>query len=91
MEILQTPTFNKQSKKLPRNSKKELDSVIQKIISTPMIGDMKKGDLLGNRVYKFRMINQLTLLAYQLLEEQNKIILLSLGAHENFYRDIKKL
>ncbi len=52
---------------------------------------MKKGDLNGIRVYKFRMINQLMLLAYEISNNQLCLILLALGSHENFYRDIKKL
>jgi len=46
----------------------------------------QKNDLI--RVYKFKMQNQLTLLAYLLSQEQ--ITLLALGSHENFYQDLKQ-
>jgi hypothetical protein len=87
MKILQTPTFKKHIKKLYSNQKIELDNAIYEIIKTPDIGQMKKGDLGGVRVYKFRVINQLYLLAYKI--NDNQLELLSLRTHENFYRDVK--
>lgn len=36
------------------------------------------------QVYKFKMVNQLTLLAYQYEDEQLILTLLMLGSHENF-------
>lgn len=56
-------------------------------LQNPEIGELKKGDLAGIRVYKFYMGKQLTLLAYQYSEK--KLALLSLSSHENFYRDLK--
>ncbi|MCK4499981.1 type II toxin-antitoxin system RelE/ParE family toxin [Candidatus Babeliales bacterium] len=88
IKILQTPTFRRQTKKLHVNQKHDLDTAIKEIVSNPTIGTMKKGDLAGVRVYKFKMIKQLTLLAYE-AEEQDCIILLALGNHETFYRDLK--
>lgn len=92
MHVLQTPTFSKQVKKLHLNQKKELDQAIRIIITNPSVGIMKKGDLVGIQVYKFKMINQLTLLAYELNEDRGELqlILLALGSHENFYRDLKR-
>jgi mRNA-degrading endonuclease YafQ of YafQ-DinJ toxin-antitoxin module len=90
MKILQTPTFAKQLKKLHGNQKKDLDNAIIAVVSNPTIGDLKKGDLNGVHVYKFNMVKQLTLLAYEYQEDEQELILLSLGSHENFYRDLKK-
>ncbi|MBY0580854.1 MAG: type II toxin-antitoxin system RelE/ParE family toxin [Rickettsiales bacterium] len=53
------------------------------------IGSAKKGDLYGVKVYKFNMINQLTLLAYNYDTHSNVITLLALGMHEGFYKDLK--
>jgi mRNA-degrading endonuclease RelE of RelBE toxin-antitoxin system len=89
MEILQTPTFAKQAKKLHQNQKKALDKAITAIAENPQLGDQKKGDLSDVLVYKFKMVNQLTLLAYELRNEQLQLILLTFGPHENFYRDLK--
>ena len=49
----------------------------------------KKGDLYGVKVYKFNMINQLTLLTYNYDTHSNVITLLALGTHEGFYKDLK--
>jgi addiction module RelE/StbE family toxin len=89
MQVLKTPTFSKQLKKLHDNQKKELDRAITELVVHPHLGDMKKGNLDGVRVYKFSMIKQLTLLAYEWHENEQQLILLSLGSHENFYRDLK--
>lgn len=90
MKILQTPTFTKQLKKLHSNQKKDLDGAITAIVSNPSIGELKKGDLNGIRVYKFSMVKQLTLLVYEYQDDERLLLLFSLGSHENFYRDLKK-
>lgn len=90
MIIKMTAAFERAAKKLHRNQIKLLEDAIDQIAENPELGDMKKGDLGGVRVYKFRIHNQLVLLAYR-HEDDNKVItLLSLGSHENFYRDLKK-
>ena len=90
MKILQTPTFKRQLKKLHPNQKKDLDIAISTLATNPNIGDMKKGDISGIQVYKFHMVKQLTLLAYEWQVDEDQLIMLSLGSHENFYRDLKK-
>ena len=52
---------------------------------------MKVGDLAGIRVYKFKMVDQLTLLAYTFEDETVTLTLLVLGSHQNFYRDLKRV
>lgn len=89
MIVSQTKTFGKQKKKLYPNQINDLDDAIKKIITNSSIGELKKGDLQGIQVYKFKMVNQEYLLAY--LVSTNEITLLSLGTHENFYRDLKKI
>lgn len=88
MIVQQTKLFAKQKKKLHPNQIKLLDKAVRYIIQQPKIGEQKKGDFHFVRVYKFKMISQECLLAYQ-LNEPDTIILLSLGTHENFYRDLK--
>ena len=88
IEILQTSTFVRKKKKLKKNQIKDLDIALKNIISNPEIGIQKKGDLRDVWVYKFLMVKQETLLAYQW--EPKKRILIALGMHENFYRDLKK-
>ena len=39
--------------------------------------------------YKFKMQSQLTLLAYRFIEDELCLVMLNVGSHENFYRDLK--
>ncbi|MCL5041570.1 MAG: type II toxin-antitoxin system RelE/ParE family toxin [Gammaproteobacteria bacterium] len=88
--VLQTPSFKKAVKKLNPNQKKDLDQAVKELMGNPGMGEQKKGDLAFLRVYKFKMNKQLTLLGYS-FDEGNLILeLLALGAHENFYRDLKR-
>ncbi|HCM28723.1 MAG: addiction module toxin RelE [Treponema sp. GWB1_62_6] len=89
MTILQTPTFARAVKRLHPNQKADLDAAVRLLLEAPEAGELKKGDLAGIRVYKFRISNQITLLAYTYVERILMFTLLALGAHENFYRDIK--
>jgi mRNA interferase RelE/StbE len=90
MKVLLTPTFERALKKLHKPQKLELDGAVRSVAQDPALGEAKVGDLAGVRVYKFRMNNQLCLLSYRSLDE-NTIKLLTLGSHENFYRDLKNI
>jgi len=65
IEILQTPVFAKNKKKLKKNQIKDLHEAVQETVNHPKIGERKIGDLAGIWVYKFRMVKQEHLLAYQ--------------------------
>tara|TARA_B100000497_G_scaffold109769_1_gene128725 strand:- start:288 stop:473 length:186 start_codon:yes stop_codon:yes gene_type:complete len=56
----------------------------------PLIVESKAGDLTGVRVYKFKMVNQLSFLAYSYENEVLTLTLLAFISHENFYRDLKQ-
>ncbi|REL24211.1 hypothetical protein DXX94_19110, partial [Thalassotalea euphylliae] len=43
------------------------------------------------RVYKFKMVKQLTLLGYSYEDGAVVLELLTFGSNENFYRDAKRL
>lgn len=88
MKILQAPRFARTYKKLKNNQKISVDKAVADVAKNPFIGTQKKGDLSEVRIHKFTMIGQLTLLAYQTTEQS--IILLDVGSHENFYRDMKR-
>ena len=90
MRILVTPSFAKATRKLHRPQKTELDDAVRAVSVDPEIGEAKVGDLAGVRVYRFRLSNQLCLLAYRILDEDS-LKLLIFGPHENFYRDLKQL
>jgi len=89
MKILQTLIFKRKYKKLQPLEKQIVKEAITKISERLDIGVMKKGDLVGVRVYKFKANNQEILLAYSVSGTQ-ELILLALGSHENFYRDLKR-
>jgi mRNA-degrading endonuclease RelE of RelBE toxin-antitoxin system len=90
MDIIvnQMPTFKKAYKKIRGKQKIQINLAIQRIIENPEIGEVKKGDLAGVYVYKFKTGIQEMLLAYEWDPKQR--LLLALGVHENFYRDLKK-
>ena len=90
MRILVTPTFERTVKMLHGQQKADLDAAVKAVAGAVSIGEAKAGDLVGISVYKFRMVNQLCLLAYRVLDA-NSIKLLTVGPHENFYRDLKRL
>ena len=83
-------SFKKAVKKLHKNQKSELQEAILDIVRDIKKGQLKKGDLKGVRVHKFKMVGQLTLIAYQYEEEKITLHLLKFGSHENFYRDLKR-
>ena len=90
MRVLTTARFKRTVKRLHNNQKRDLDKAIRIIMADPTVGEKKLGDLLGVQVLKFKMADQLTLLAYQYDNNIITLTLLALGAHENFYRDLKR-
>ena len=89
MRLLITASFLKAAKKLHAPQKAKLDAALKSISNDPLIGEVKVGDLVGIRVYKFRLSNEVCLLAYRILDEDS-IKLLTFGPHENFYKDLKR-
>ncbi|MBW2605209.1 MAG: type II toxin-antitoxin system RelE/ParE family toxin [Deltaproteobacteria bacterium] len=87
-EIIQSPLFAKKKKRLHKNQIKDLDEAVRKIVQDPEIGNLKIGDLSGVRVYKFKSMNSVILLAYEVIE--SSIFLYTFGSHQNFYRELKK-
>ncbi len=90
MKIVQTNRFEKVYKKLHKNQLEYVNTAIRDIIANPFIGTRKVGDLEDIFVYKFKMVGQLTLIAYMYEEKQIILTFVALGSHENFYRDIKR-
>jgi mRNA-degrading endonuclease RelE of RelBE toxin-antitoxin system len=88
IEIIQSPIFAKQKKKLQKKQIQDLDKAVKSIFNDPTIGDMKVGDLRDVQVYKYKSGNQQFLLAYEKVD--STLYLYSFGSHENFYRDLKK-
>jgi len=87
-DIIQSPLFARQKKKLPKKQIRELDEAVRKIAQDPEIGSLKVGDLSGVRVYKFNSMNSIVLLSYEIRE--TTLFLYTFGTHQNFYRALKK-
>ncbi len=88
--IKQSNSFKNTIKKLSKQNKSLLDTVVKKLARNPELGASKKGDLDFLRVYKFKLSNQEVLLGYMYDVDEIVLTLLKLGSHENFYRDIKR-
>lgn len=89
-QLLQTPEFARSIKKLTKQQKQALDGALRSLLAEPLCGELKVGDLAGVRVYKFHLLKQPVLLAYEVEEDRLMLYLLKLGSHENFYRDLKR-
>ncbi len=87
-EVIQSPNFAHQKKKLKKNQIKKLDDAIRTIMDNPAIGDAKLGDLQGVRVHKYKVGNNQILLAYEVIE--STLYLYSFGSHQNFFRELSK-
>lgn len=91
--VLSTGSFDRVVKKLHPRDKKVLDEAVKVVAIDPNIGEEKRGDLAGVFVYKFKLNNQETLLAYGLQPNKTKpstVVLLAVGPHENFYAQLKR-
>lgn len=82
------PKFNRQKKKFAPDVQVAIDKEVQAILENPLRGEPKKGALRGVRVTKFTVGSQLYLLAYELHSKERQAIMLAVGVHENFYRDL---
>jgi hypothetical protein len=88
VQVLQSAAFSRAYKKLHKNQKADVDVAVDAIVKSPDLGEPKRGDLAGVYVYKFKSQNQLMLLAYE-YDLKTRMLLL-LGSHENFYRNLKR-
>ncbi len=86
--LQQRPAFKRAYKKLHTNQRGAVHTAMREVITNPLLGEEKKGDLAGVWVFKFDCINQLYLLAY--LWDETTRTWLGVGPHENFYRDLKR-
>lgn len=93
MEIKVTPSSTRSIKKLHERDKLTLDDAINDIVKNPYIETQKKGDLSKILVHKFKINKQEALLVYKLEPSRDNpevLVLVLLGTHENFYRELKQ-
>lgn len=88
MAIFYKPPFRKFVKKQSRAFQLAIEDEVEKISDNPDIGEDKKGDLSGFKVYKFIFIRQQYLIAYY--SHEDDLIFYMIGPHENFYRKLKR-
>lgn len=86
--VNQMPAFKRAYKKLHASDRHLVNEAVETILLDPAAGEQKKGDLVGIFVYKFKIRKQQMLLAYRWRPKER--MLLALGVHENFYRDLKR-
>ena len=94
LDIQVTASFARTAKKLHARDKKIVDQAVRDLADSPNLGEEKRGDLAGYFVYKFKLNNQETLLAYALRPDKFKptsVILMAVGPHENFYTQLKRI
>ena len=89
MKLIQARSFARAVKKMHPNQKRVLDEAVRIVLADPEIGALKKGDLQGLRVYKYKALGQQYLLGYHFAPAEPCIALAAIGPHENFCRDHK--
>jgi mRNA-degrading endonuclease RelE of RelBE toxin-antitoxin system len=97
LDVQVTASFARAAKKLHPRDKKVVDQAVRDVADCPIdtnLGEEKRGDQAGYFVYKFKLNNQETLLAYALRPDKFKptsVILMAVGPHENFYVQLKRV
>ena len=87
-EMKSTPYFDREYKKLKKNQLALVNTAIGEVASDPGIGEKKTGDLAGCQVFKFKVLDQLFLLGYEVID--HTIYLQRIAPHANYYLDWKK-
>ncbi len=86
--VFQSPLFERHKKRLTKKEIEALDQAIKEIMKKPDAGEPKRSDIAGVYVYKFKAGSKLLLVAYEF--DDAEIDLLTIGPHENCYRDLKR-
>lgn len=89
MEVTATSTFKRRFKKATNKVQVAIEAAVDEIATNPLQGEIKKGDLSGFRVFKFKYGYNQLLIAY-IYRVPKQIELIDFGSHENFYRDLKR-
>lgn len=85
-----TPLFGCRKKRASEALRHAIDAAARTILDDPLVGEPKQGGLKGVRVYKFTHQGLTYLLAYSLQMRRRQVQFLTVGPHENFYRDLQK-
>lgn len=88
--VVQAPRFGKSKRWLPAAVQLEVDAAVHAILADPFVGEPKSGALRGVRVLKIKTGTQQLLIAYTFVAKAQRIEMLDVGPHENFYRELQK-
>ncbi len=88
MKITVSNHFLKFKKKSSKKLQIEIDKQVREIHDNPEVGELKKRDLKGIRVQKFKYGPHLLLLSYEFSDDT--LYLYTIGSHENFYKKLKR-
>ncbi len=88
MESIALPKFERVYKKFTNKLRQKIRKEIKLILDNPETGELKKGDLTGISVYKFREKRQLYFLVYQVDYKDDRLYLYAIGTHEGFYKKL---
>lgn len=75
-------------KKQTRAFQLAIEDEVIAVTKDPSKGEVKKGDLSGVRVHKFKYHGQLYLIAYSL--EGDALVFYMIDTHDNFYSALKR-
>jgi mRNA-degrading endonuclease RelE of RelBE toxin-antitoxin system len=82
--------YNKQRRRLAKGVAAQLDAVQAAILQDPHRGERKKEQLRDVWVEKFKADKDQWLVAYEIDPKAQTVTFLSIGQHENFYRDLTR-
>jgi len=88
LKIIASNHFLRFKKKSTKKLQFAIDEQVRKVLEEPNIGESKRGNLKGIRVYKFKYGPQLLLISYEVKE--NTLFIYTIGSHENFYKKLKR-
>ncbi|MPZ13332.1 MAG: type II toxin-antitoxin system RelE/ParE family toxin [Chloroflexi bacterium] len=89
-ELVATSRFGRLKKRFHAQAREAIDKAVRGILDDPLLGEQKRGALSTVRVVKFKVGPQLLLLAYHFDDAHNRVELIDIGSHENFYRDLQR-
>ena len=87
----QTSRFSRLYKKLGKRQLVALHDAMDLVMKNPQTGQQKVGDLSNLYVFKYKLGSEDWLLGYTFQSNKKVITWHSIGQHENFYRDTKKI
>lgn len=89
-QAVATPSFLQRKKRASEALRHAIDMAARTVLANPLVGEAKKGGLRGVRVYKFSHERLTYLLAYRVQTQSRQVQFLTVGPHENFYRDLQQ-